>query len=349
MPAFDDKKSINIVFCPDNNYAKYFGVLLRSIIDNSNSERKYDLLVFAKDISIRNQFLLERMLPANFSLRFIDITEYISNNFPNVSFKAKGYWSIATFYRLFIPFIMPDYEKVMYLDTDMCTDYSIEELFNIEFGDNSLISVKDTASAILDSLSERKKYMINVLNLKEPHNYFNAGFVIFNIKNINIDRYKSQLLSTFEIKNLWFLDQDIMNILFEGKVKLIHNKWDFMLDSHSFSVFINNISGDYKTNYLEAAQKPYIVHYSGFRKPWDYISADYAEIFWSYARKTPFYEQLLFNVIKKKIIEILKPNWFKYYEYKLRSIFPGKKKTHYTDKFNTMHTRYKELGLITKK
>lgn len=38
----------------------------------------------------------------------------------------------------------------MYLDTDMCTDCSIEGLFDIDFGNNSLIAVTDTASAVID-------------------------------------------------------------------------------------------------------------------------------------------------------------------------------------------------------
>ena len=347
-PAFNDKDSINIVFCPDNNYAKYFGVLLRSIIDNSNPKRKYDLLVFANDISERNKFLLKNMLPDNFSLRFIDVTDYVSKNFSECKFKAKGYWSIATFYRLFIPFIMPDYEKVMYLDTDMCTNYSIEELFDIDFGNKALIAVTDTVSSILDVQPERKNYMVNTLKLVEPKNYFNAGFVIFNLKNINCDSYKSMLLSAFKTKDFWFLDQDIMNIIFDGCVKLVHNKWNFMLDSFGYSIFKANITGDYKRNYIEASKNPYIVHYSGPRKPWDYFNDEYAEIFWHYARKTPFYEQLLFNVFRKTILEILKPDWFKYYEYKMRSSLPGKKQKHYIDKFNKIHLRFKNIGLISK-
>lgn len=111
IPAFDNEDSINIVFCPDNNYAKYFGVLLQSIIDNSKSERKYDILVFANDISEHNQFLLKKMIPDNFSLRFIDVTKYINFNFFDCKIYSKGYWSVSTFYRLFIPFIMPDYKK----------------------------------------------------------------------------------------------------------------------------------------------------------------------------------------------------------------------------------------------
>ena len=39
-PVFDNENSVNIVFSMDNNYVKYFGVLLQSIIDNSNPEKK---------------------------------------------------------------------------------------------------------------------------------------------------------------------------------------------------------------------------------------------------------------------------------------------------------------------
>lgn len=348
IPAFDNENTINIVFCPDNNYAKYFGVLLQSIIDNSNHNRKYDILVFANDISEHNQFLLKKMIPDHFSLRFIDVTKYINSNYSDCKIYSKGYWSISTFYRLFIPFIMPDYKKVMYLDTDMCTDCSIEELFDIDFGNNSLIAVIDTASAVIDCLPKRKEYMNSILKLENPEKYFNAGFVIFNLPNIDIEIYKQKLLDSFKISDLWFLDQDIMNILFENSVKLIHNKWNLMLDCLNYAVFTDNIHSEYKNNFLEAYQKPNIIHYSGPRKPWDYINDNYAQVFWLYARKTPFYEQLLFNVFKRSIIEFLKPNWFKYYEYKIKSSIPSKKQIHYKDKFNIIHKRYRDIGLITK-
>ena len=298
-PAFETNNAINIVFCPDNQYIKYFSILLQSIIDNANPAKKYDLLVFETEFSDYNKKLLLRMLPSNFSLRFINITEYINENFGNLEFYSKKYWSIATYYRLFIPFIMQKYKKVLYLDSDMCVNNNIDELFNTNFEDKNIIAVSDTVSSILSYKIDRKNYMQEILNLKHPESYFNAGLVLFNLENIKIEEYKTSLLKAFNIPNLWFCDQDILNIIFEGKTKLIHNKWNFMLDGLRNKNFLHQIVGDYRKNYIEAKENPCIIHYSGKLKPWNKPNIEYSDVFWKYARKTPFYEEIIFSNIEK--------------------------------------------------
>ncbi len=341
-PVFNDENSINIVFCPDNKYVKYFGVLLQSIIDNSNPDKKYDLLIFETDIENRNKKLLLNMLPENFSLRFFNITEYISENFGKLNFNVKKYWSISTFYRLFVPFITDGYKKLLYLDSDMCVNHNIDELFEIDMRDKELIAVRDTFSPILDSNISRRIYMCEELGLNKPDEYFNAGMVLFNFGNIDIDKYRNSLKKAFEIKDLWFLDQDIMNIIFEDKTKLIHNRYNFMLDGIIYNKnFVDEISGEYKNNYVEAMGNPYIVHYSGGIKPWSTVSEEYSDIFWKYARKTPFYEEIIYTNTKTATLgrDVIKNAvnrhkiYLQYIRCKLlKELTFGNKKEHYRNK-----------------
>ena len=46
-------------------------------------------------------------------------------------------------------------------------------------------------------------------------------------------------------------------------------------------------------DYLQSRNQPRIIHYAGFIKPWNDASCDLADIYWSYARQTPFYEILI--------------------------------------------------------
>jgi lipopolysaccharide biosynthesis glycosyltransferase len=45
--------------------------------------------------------------------------------------------------------------------------------------------------------------------------------------------------------------------------------------------------------YMLAGKNPYIIHYAGAIKPWKDTQIDLAEIWWKYAKQTPFYETLL--------------------------------------------------------
>ena len=44
---------------------------------------------------------------------------------------------------------------------------------------------------------------------------------------------------------------------------------------------------------MEAREKPRIVHYAGYQKPWDVADCDLAEYFWKYAAGSPYYPMLV--------------------------------------------------------
>ena len=43
-PVFESEKTLPIVFAFNNDYSKYFSVALQSIIDNSCTNKKYDIM-----------------------------------------------------------------------------------------------------------------------------------------------------------------------------------------------------------------------------------------------------------------------------------------------------------------
>ena len=51
-------------------------------------------------------------------------------------------------------------------------------------------------------------------------------------------------------------------------------------------------------NFLKAQEDPSILHYAGNEKPWKFPNMQYAEIFWSYFRNTPYYEEFLYETFK---------------------------------------------------
>jgi lipopolysaccharide biosynthesis glycosyltransferase len=44
---------------------------------------------------------------------------------------------------------------------------------------------------------------------------------------------------------------------------------------------------------------PFIIHFCGDAKPWNDPNLLYADKFWQYARRTPYYETMLLNVLLK--------------------------------------------------
>lgn len=298
-PVFPDENSINLLFSLDDKFVKYFAVTLQSVIDHALPDKKYDIIVMESDITSKNKEKILKILPDNFKLRFIDITTYIHDNYPEFKMYTKRHWGISMFYRIFCPLIMRQYKKVLYLDSDMCVNYDVSGLFEMDDNGYEICAVVGTSTPILDKFPTIKKHMIDVLKLQNPRNYFNSGLIMWNIENIDKVSYDERFRAVCNTQGLLFPDQDILNMIFEGRVNLLHNKWNYIYGSCEWNPnYLNIISGEYKKKFMEARENPYIIHYTTARKPWNYPYGEFADIWWSYAQKTPFYEEILFNNLK---------------------------------------------------
>lgn len=300
------KDAISIVFAPDNNYCKYFSVALKSLIDNSAADRFYDIVILATDITDRNKRMLLEMLPKNFSLRFFDVSKFVKEQLGSLNLTAKNHWSVNTFYRLFIPMLMPDYEKVLYLDSDICILDSLCELFDTDFEGTQMIAVRDYDSPIFYKDTTRVNQILNILKMKSTERYFNAGVTFFNIKNIEVKKYLNDMLEAFKAKKLLFLDQDVLNVVFENSTKLVPCKWNYQYHIPMYHPdYLDLVSGAYKEDFIKASKKPCIIHFTSEVKPWCSPKEEHAEYFWEYARKTPYYEEILFaNLVPRSSLKL---------------------------------------------
>lgn len=306
-PVFEGKNVLPIVFAFNNDYSKYFSVALQSLIENSNDTYFYDIVVFSSDISERNKKLLEAMLPKNFSLRVFDVSECISNLLENIKLATKKYWSVEMYYRIIIPLVMQEYKKVLYVDSDIVFNNNIDKIFKIEFNEKEILAITDSFNIVsnLDISEARNQYIKEDLELDSNNTYFNSGVIVFNISAFDSQAYITRIKNAFaKIQKTYCPDQDILNYIFKNRVKIISQKWNFQYHLQIFHKkdlpFVNQ---DYLEEYNETSNKPYIIHYTSPVKPWTDPKFEFAEVFWKYARKNVFYEEILSAMYKSEIFE----------------------------------------------
>lgn len=344
-PASEDKNAI--VFCIDENYVKYFGVVLQSLIENAKSENFYDLVVLHKDVCENSQKKLKSMLPSNVSLRFYNISNAKDAYFKNIILEVKNYWSESTYYRLLIPMIFSNYEKVLYCDSDIIYENSIDSIFAIPSEDKAILAILDSFSQELMFDEKRTDYIENYLKIN-PKKYFNAGVVLYNIKNINLNDYSAKLYWIFNsLNNLWFLDQDILNIIFENNVKFLSLKYNFQLNIliYLFPHF-NSYEKTFIDDFVLSEKEPIILHFSMSEKPWSFPEMLYAERFWFYARKSPFYEEIIYNIFNNRILLLANKNkiMLGYCLAKILALVTfGKLRTEFKTKRNSLKNKVREL------
>ncbi|HBR11516.1 MAG TPA: glycosyltransferase family 8 protein [Chryseobacterium sp.] len=307
-------KEFPIVLACDDNYIRYTSVTIASIISNANKNIFYKIFILSESISEENQDYLKKWIKKHkgFSLDFIVLNNLLSDNF-----YFEGHLNnSAVYYRLYIPKIFKEYERVLYLDSDVIIDYDISYLATVDFEDNILCGVTDYVKdyIINDSPKYPRKYFYDVLKLNNPDKYINSGVTLFNIERINKLGIADEFIKIIKtIDKPIQHDQDLLNCV-AGKwdgVKLIDSKFNlikvyqndidisyaFILKNSLYRLF--NIRNNKNTPF-------YIYHFLTKAKPWN-SSRISKRLFYKY-----LFSIYLVKPPKKFIKEILNDDPYKY-------------------------------------
>lgn len=292
-PAFQEN-NVPICFSANDKYIPLLGVTLSSIIENSNPEKNYDIVILMTSISDENQVKIRTLVAnhANFSVRFVNVGPYVYGySFYIESDPTNTKFSDEIYYRVLVPALMPTYENVIFLDADVVLLDDIANLLDDDYSDFLVGAVRDYEgiSNCYGNDYEKTKYRISELGIKNFDNYFLSGVLVMNIKKFNEQFDVKDLLNLAVSKNWKQFDQDLFNYLCQDYVKIIDAAWDFLED----------IYGSYHTlpkplfqEFLKSEKSPKLIHYSGGRKPWIKTDSKFNQYFWEYAEKTPFFEEL---------------------------------------------------------
>ena len=298
-PIVTDKKQVVLTLACDKNFVPYTSVLLQSIKEHTNDEYFYDIVLMHKDIPEEEQLKLSSIFfsSANVSLRFADV----SRNFErHLDLHIDRHLSLETYFRFMILDIMPDYDKVLYLDCDMIVNRDIAELYFTDIGDKAIAATRDFDFIASYQEPERKKMydekIMKYIGISDVEEYFQAGVILFNMKKISEMYTVEDLFEKASSRSWYYHDQDVLNSLFAGNVYYLDPKWNVMTmlepNSQRKKLFTDYLYARYAEAYNNARKNIGIVHFAGVPKPWHDTKCDLSMYFWEYAKRTPYYEQL---------------------------------------------------------
>ncbi len=290
-------KAIPVVFAANNNFVPMFATCFQSLIDQSSETNNYDVVLIGSDITKENQGILSEMVinHPNISLRFYDPGRLLQN----YHLKANAHISVETYYRFLIQDILPAYDKVLYLDCDMIINADVAELYATDVEGYMLAAAKDPdfLGQINGASAKTKKYCKDTFHMKNPYRYFQAGVLLFNIREMQ-KAYSLDEWLTFASTPYMYNDQDVLNLYCEGRVKYLDMAWNLITDCDHYR--INNVivyaPDEVQKEYMTARKNPKIIHFAGGMKPWHRPTEDFARYFWTTARKTAYYEELMYRM-----------------------------------------------------
>lgn len=130
---------IPVVFTFDKRIILGAAVTIKSLIDTAKPETEYDIYVYHPDIDDKTAQEFAKMCEGTkHSITF----EYISKEkFKNAPINKNGSWTEIVYYRLLIPELLPQYDKVIYADTDVLFKGDLTEAYNIDLKDYECAAV----------------------------------------------------------------------------------------------------------------------------------------------------------------------------------------------------------------
>jgi lipopolysaccharide biosynthesis glycosyltransferase len=254
--------SVNVVCTIDEKYSQHCSVMLASLFIN-NPKIKFNVYIITDNLESPGLLKLQKFISDNenqFSSICIDKNRLAAA-------PITHHISLATYYRLFIPEILPtNLKQVLFLDSDMVIRKPIDDLLNLNIQNFS------HAAAIAAGMDD---YPAEI-GLPRDSLYFNAGLMMINLcawRDLKVFERGCQLLSSQSDRIKWW-DQDVLNILLHESwhpIDLIWNAQPFIYDLDNLSNYQHK-SRYLKFNYLEAKVDPSIVHFvgGGSAKPWHY-------------------------------------------------------------------------------
>ena len=241
---------IVIVFSCDDRYVQHAAAAIASVV--AHSERNFRFYILDCGIS---QKKIEKLQRWDLGSNTLTVTAVTKNDVFE-RYRLPSWYPPAIFYRLTIANLFPQYDKVLYLDSDIIAAGDVGELWDVELGDKWLGGVDE------------------------------VPYFLMNTKMMRVHRFAEACIRILEQnQNLAFPDQDaVCRVLGEDRYVRCDTKFNCMLPLHVKKEF-----RDFQPTLMHYLQKPWVLY------PWLIqcfgAYGRFAQLYWKAVRRTPFADE----------------------------------------------------------
>nr|WP_289847817.1 glycosyltransferase family 8 protein [Lentibacter algarum] len=292
---------VNIAFSADSAYLPHAAAMLRSLLDHADASRPLNLFFLHSGIKPAEMQVLEMMLAEHPNARLEPIN--VGNRFDKSYRSSSRAPSNATYNRFLLFDLLPDVEKLLYIDVDVIVRRDITALYDTEMGEAKVAAVTDwimtrTLTGVFATadpdVPDLYKYQREKLGMQDHHiaRYFNAGVVLFNFKAMgDLAKVSSDLMARVDAGGMLFRDQDILNAYFKDDLLMLDPRWNVF---NSVVEAYGKVPASNFQTAMQARKDPWLIHYAdGAYKPWRPVSVPMSEHYWQALIRTPFYGKVL--------------------------------------------------------
>ncbi len=272
---------INIATALNSKYMRYTYVMLTSLFMNQ-PDADIHVYLLHSDLTDSDQIHLQNLAKEySHTIHFLKIDE---SAFP-ADLPTTSMWSLETYYRLMLLDILPkDVDRLLYLDVDMIINKPIRDLYFTDFEGGNFCVCKDMT---VDFPVGDSRDIIFKEHITNGFTYFNAGMMLWNISHLRGEYSFAKYMALAKALDYKMLapDQDLLNYSHWNQLKFV--------DEYQYDLF-SRLAYNHDIHYEDVKNETTIIHFAG-SKPWEgeCVHYDIEQLWWDYAKKTPFYAELM--------------------------------------------------------
>ena len=270
---------ISIAYAPDDKYVNQTVVSMKSALEHNE---QVEFIIMYSKLSAES---MQKLGAVGGSLRLIKMDE---SQFADLT--LSKWVTVQAWFRIKLPDLCRDLDKVLYLDCDTLIRGNLDELFSLDLTDKYLAGVKDVWGV--------SKY-VKRLGMKSGV-YVNSGMLLFNCDYCRKEHFFDKVVDFAKnnAKIIEFCDQDSINKVVDEHKLVISPKYNLMDTWWRGGYY--EFEGEEEAEYLQAKENPVIVHLTGLKPAFKGCGNKFKDEWWEVAKKTNIYDELLRDYMASK-------------------------------------------------
>lgn len=270
---------ISIAYAPDDKYVNQTVVSMKSALEHN---KQVEFIIMYSKLSAES---MQKLGAVGGSLKLIKMDE---NQFADLT--LSKWVTVQAWFRIKLPDLCKDLDKVLYLDCDTLIRGNLDELFSLDLTDKYLAGVKDVWGV--------SKY-VKRLDMKSGV-YVNSGMLLFNCDYCRKEHFFDKVVDFAKnnAKIIEFCDQDSINKVVDEHKVVVSPKYNYMDTWWRGGYY--EFEGEEETEYLQAKENPVIAHLTGLKPAFKGCGNKFKDEWWEVAKKTKIYDELLRDYMASK-------------------------------------------------
>lgn len=205
------KKRISVAFCFDENMWMLAAVAIASLLRHRRGRAPYDIYcVVPADFANARRDEMQDMVAkrdADSRLVFLDA----NHDFDKA---VTHQYTVGIFYRFMLARLLPDVDKIIYCDADVSFCDSLQDLYDMDMGDNVIAGVRD--------VSQGRPWPAN------KNGYVNSGVLVMNLAAVRESGMYKEWQRLAMQDCFAYPDQDILNKTCDGRMLYLPLRYNYM-------------------------------------------------------------------------------------------------------------------------